>query len=267
MSDKTSKILIFFGALFLIMLGIILYKLFDYQGYGENKANNKIKYYDVNYYTEISKLNFNNYNDVYNNIDVNLITFKNLDNNLTSSFVNDENELVSYITSYYQNIKKSNNPSKGIVYSEINKQVNGAVLSVSYKLNFEFDSDIFEDNKKIYFKTINIDLATNKVLSVDDLLSKYNYDKEYIADKIFNEDILIGDNEIVIDKETNISLTKGDLIRKKKHYINRIISDFDNIIEVYISNNSLTLIYDKKKLNDMFFENNLTTDVKERYLK
>ena len=99
------------------------------------------------------------------------------------------------------------------------------------------------------------------------MLSKYNYSKKYIAEKLFNEDILIGQNEIVIDRNTNISLTKSDIERKKEEYIQRITDDFNNIIKVYIENNSLVLVYDKKELNDLFFDNAYNNELKVRYLK
>ena len=104
-------------------------------------------------------------------------------------------------------------------------------------------------------------------LSNNDLLGKYNYTKEYIAEKILDEDLLISNGQVVIDKNTNISLTKEDIERKKSDYVNRIISEFDNIIKVYIENNSLVLVYDKKELNDLFFDNDYNNELKVRYLK
>ena len=38
--------------------------------------------------------------------------------------------------------------------------------------------------------TLNIDLKTNKILTTEDLLLKYSYTKEYIAEKLFNNDTL-----------------------------------------------------------------------------
>lgn len=267
MSEKTSKILIVIGALFLTLFGVSLYKLFEYQGYGENKVNNKVLNYNIDDYIEINKLAYNNYSDVYSDIKVELVTFKNLDSSLTNSFINRENELINYIALYYKNIKNNNYTPINTVSSNIRTQINGTTLSVLYELDFDLDSTLYEDSHKKYFITTNIDLATNKVLNNDELLSKYDYTKDYIADKIFTEDILIGNNEIVIDKNTNISLTKDDLIRRKKYYTDKIISEFDNIVEIYIDNSLLTLVYDKQKLNDLFFENNLNTDVKYRYLR
>lgn len=98
-------------------------------------------------------------------------------------------------------------------------------------------------------------------------MSKYSYSKEYIADKLFNDEILIGNNEVIIDKTTKISLTKSDIEKKKNEYVQRITQEFDNIIKVYIENNSLVLVYNKKDLNDLFFDNNYNSQLKLKYLK
>lgn len=262
MSGKTAKALVIFSALFLILLGIGLYKLFDYQGYG-TKQTNKIINYNVNDYIETTPIVFNSYSDVYSSINVSKITFKNLDNNLTKIFENEEEELIDYINKYYIEIKKEENYiSDSIVSTLIKTQVNSTVLSIYYEMNFKLPN-----LNRSFIITLNIDLKTNKILTTEDLLLKYNYRKEYIAEKIFNDDILIGDNEVIIDKNTNISLTKKDIEKKKNEYIDRITDDFNNIIKVYIENNSLALVYNKKDLNDLFFENEYDNELKIKYLK
>ena len=110
-------------------------------------------------------------------------------------------------------------------------------------------------------------MRTNKVLTNADLLLKYDYNKNFIADKLFIEEILIGKGQVVIDKNTNISLTRSDIERKKDSYINRIILDFDNTIDMYIESNNLVLVYDKKELKNNFFDNEFETDIVFKYLK
>ena len=141
-------------------------------------------------------------------------------------------------------------------------QINNAILSIYYELDFDLDNNIMN-----YVITTNIDLATGKVLTNDDFLMKYNYTKKYIAEKLYEEDLLINEGQIVIDKNTNISLTKSDIERKKNEYIDRIISEFDNIIKVYIENKSLTLVYNKRDLRNIFFDNNFDSEIIVRYLK
>ena len=262
MSGKTAKTLVIFSAFFLILLGLGLYKLFDYQGYGEKKIN-KFVTYNVKDYIETTPIIFNDYSDIYSNINVSKITFKNLDNDLTKTFEEEENELIDYINKYYSELKKEEDyTSDNAVNTLIKTQVNSTVLSVFYEIDFKL-----QNIDRSYVITLDIDLKTNKVLTTEDLLSKYNYSKEYIAEKIFNDDVLIGINDAVIDKNTNISLTRSDIEKKKNEYVQRITDDFNNIIKVYIENNSLVLVYNKKDLNDLFFENAYSNELKIKYLK
>lgn len=261
MNGKTAKVLVILSAFFLITVGILLYKLFEYQGYGENNENTYINY-NVKDYIETTPVIFKNYSDVYSSINVSKISFKNLDNDLVNEFVNNEEELIEYINKYYNQIKeKENYTSNNTVTTLIKTQVNSTTLSVFYEINFEFETE-----NRIYVITTNIDLMTNKSLTIDDILSKYSYSKSYIAEKIFNDDVLISNNEVVIDKNTNISLIKSDIERKKNEYIERIVDDFDNIIKVYIENGVLVLTYNKKQLNNLFFENNYSSELKVKYL-
>ena len=69
MSGKAAKALVIFSALFLILLGVGLYKLFEYQGY-DKKETNKFINYNVKDYIETTPIIFSNYSDVYSSINV-----------------------------------------------------------------------------------------------------------------------------------------------------------------------------------------------------
>ena len=268
MSDKKAKLLVVFSAAFLIIMGVFLYKLFEFQGYKDVKQKNSYVNYEVNDYVVVTSVTFDNYEDVYENINVNRVSFKNINDGLTEDFRTKEEELITYIKRYYNEIKKEENYSNlNSVSSKIKTMVNDTVLTVYYEMEFVFDENIYEDNIKNYIITYNIDLKTMKVLSNNDLLLKYNYTKEYIAEKIFNDDILISSNEVVVDKNTNISLTQDDLARRKSNYIDRIVTDFDNIITMYIERKNLVLIYDSKDIKNIFFNGEFDTNIKTRYLK
>lgn len=267
MSDKKAKTLVIGGALFLILMGVFLYKLFELQGYKEEKGKNAYINYEVNDYVVVSSVTLDNYSDVFNSTNVDRVTFKNIDNSLTKEFINDEEELINYIKRYYTEIIKQDYTSSNRVVSKIKTVVNDTVLSVYYEIEFIFDKELYNDNIRNYIITYNIDLKTMKVLTTDDLLTKYNYTKKYIAEKIFNDEILIDEDEVLIDKNTNISFTKKDIERKKEEYINRIVTDFDNIIKMYIERGSLVLVYDSKEIKNIFFDGEFDTNIKVRYLK
>lgn len=267
MNDRKARGLVIITAFVFLLSGTILFFIFDKQGMAKDKTSNYVDY-NVNDYIEISPVVFNSYGDVYSSINVSRVNINNLDEEVTGEFINKEEEIIGYITGYYNEIHTTGvHLPVSSVFSTIKTQMNGAVLSIFYRIDFNLDESVFVDNYKSYLLALNIDLATNKVLTKDDLLSKYNYTRSYIAEKLFNEEVLIQKGQVVIDKDTNISLTKSDVERKKDIYVERIITEFDNIIEMYIENNSLVLVYDSKELKNIFFDNKFDTDVKFRYLK
>ena len=225
MSEKTAKALVVVSAIFLLLVGFGLYKLFEYQGINKDTTSRKIVNYDIKDYVETVPVVFNGYSNVYSKINVSRVTLKDLDNDVIKNFMDEEDKLIEYITTYYN------------------------------------------DNIKKYVITTNIDLATGRILSNNDLLKKYNYTRKYIVEKIFDEDLIIGNGQIVIDKNTNISLTKEDIERNKEEYINELITEFDNFINMYIDNKTLVIVYNKSELRNMFFDNDFDSELIVRYLK
>ena len=269
MSEKTAKVLVVVSAIFLLLVGFGLYKLFEYQGINKDTTSRKIVNYDIKDYVETVPVVFNGYSNVYSKINVSRVTLKDLDNNVIKSFMDEEDKLIEYITTYYNEINNEveNYIPSNEVTSSIKMQINGAILSIYYELDFNLDKNIYSNNFKKYVITTNIDLATGRILSNNDLLKKYNYTRKYIVEKIFDEDLIIGNGQIVIDKNTNISLTKEDIERNKEEYINELITEFDNFINMYIDNKTLVIVYNKSELKNMFFDNEFDSELIVRYLK
>lgn len=269
MSEKTAKALVVVSAIFLLLVGFGLYKLFEYQGINKDTTSRKIVNYDIKDYVETVPVVFNGYSNVYSKINVSRVTLKDLDNDVIKNFMDEEDKLIEYITTYYNEINNEveNYIPSNEVSSSIKMQINGAILSIYYELDFNLDKNIYSNNIKKYVITTNVDLATGKILSNNDLLKKYNYTRKYIVEKIFDEDLIIGNGQIVIDKNTNISLTKEDIERNKEEYINELITEFDNFINMYIDNKTLIIVYNKSELRNMFFDNEFDSELIVRYLK
>ena len=269
MSEKTAKVLVVVSAIFLLLVGFGLYKLFEYQGINKDTTSRKIVNYDIKDYVETVPVVFNGYSNVYSKINVSRVTLKDLDNNVIKSFMDEEDKLIEYITTYYNEINNEveNYIPSNEVTSSIKMQINGAILSIYYELDFNLDKNIYSNNFKKYVITTNIYLSTGRILSNNYLLKKYNYTRKYIVEKIFDEDLIIGNGQIVIDKNTNISLTKEDIERNKEEYINELITEFDNFINMYIDNKTLVIVYNKSELRNMFFDNEFDSELIVRYLK
>ena len=269
MSEKTAKALVVVSAIFLLLVGFGLYKLFEYQGINKDTTSRKIVNYDIKDYVETVPVVFNGYSNVYSKINVSRVTLKDLDNDVIKNFMDEEDKLIEYITTYYNEINNEveNYIPSNEVSSSIKMQINGAILSIYYELDFNLDKNIYSNNIKKYVITTNIDLATGRILSNNDLLKKYNYTRKYIVEILFDEDLIIGNGQIVIDKNTNISLTKEDIERNKEEYSNELITEFDNFINMYIDNKTLEIVYNKSELRNMFFDNDFDSELIVRYLK
>lgn len=269
MSNKQCKVLVLSLAFFLILSGGVLYYVFESQGYNRDNTK-KVISYNLKDYVETSPVTYNSYNDIFSSINVSYVNIIGIPDDVKKAFLDREGEIIGYIDSYYSEIKKESEDNYipiNTATSIVKSQINSTVLSIFYELDFGLDKTYFSDTTKKYLVTFNLDLGTNKVMTNDDLLGKYDYTKDYLATKIFEEDVLVSNNEIVIDKNTNISLTGKEVEKRKNKYVNRIKEEFDNIIKVYIENNSLVLAYNKNELNGLFFETDYNDEIVFRYLK
>lgn len=202
MSEKTVKALVVVSAIFLLLVGFGLYKLFEYQGINKDTTSRKIVNYDIKDYVETVPVVFNGYSNVYSKINVSRVTLKDLDNDVIKNFMDEEEKLIEYITTYYNEIN-----------NEVENYIPSNEVSSSIKMQ------------------------------------------------------IIGNGQIVIDKNTNISLTKEDIERNKEEYINELITEFDNFINMYIDNKTLVIVYNKSELRNMFFDNEFDSELIVRYLK
>ena len=109
---------------------------------------------------------------IYSKINVSRVTLKDLDNDVIKNFMDEEDKLIEYITTYYNEINNEveNYIPSNEVSSSIKMQINGAILSIYYELDFNLDKNIYSNNIKKYVITTNIDLATGRILSNNDLL-------------------------------------------------------------------------------------------------
>lgn len=98
---------------------------------------------------------FNGYSNVYSKINVSRVTLKDLDNDVIKNFMDEEDKLIEYITTYYNEINNEveNYIPSNEVTSSIKMQINGAILSIYYELDFNLDKNIYSNNIKKYVIT------------------------------------------------------------------------------------------------------------------
>ena len=73
---------------------------------------------------------------------------KDLDNDVIKNFMDEEDKLIEYITTYYNEINNEveNYIPSNEVSSSIKMQINGAILSIYYELDFNLDKNIYSNN-------------------------------------------------------------------------------------------------------------------------
>lgn len=79
--------LVVVSAIFLLLVGFGLYKLFEYQGINKDTTSRKIVNYDIKDYVETVPVVFNGYSNVYSKINVSRVTLKDLDNDVIKNFM------------------------------------------------------------------------------------------------------------------------------------------------------------------------------------
>ena len=86
MSNKTEKWLVIITAAILLLAGAIMYTIFDKKGYTTSTSNNYVNY-NVNDYVEIYPITYDEYSNVYSDINVSKVNIKNIDNKITKNFI------------------------------------------------------------------------------------------------------------------------------------------------------------------------------------
>lgn len=138
MSEKTAKALVVVSAIFLLLVGFGLYKLFEYQGINKDTTSRKIVNYDIKDYVETVPVVFNGYSNVYSKINVSRVTLKDLDNDVIKNFMDEEDKLIEYITTYYNEI--NNEVENYIPSNEVSSSIN---MSCEPRMLIRKDDDVY----------------------------------------------------------------------------------------------------------------------------
>ena len=164
-----------------------------------------------------------------NNLQVDKVSFKNIDSSLTSKFLNDQTKL-------YQKLNQSTKAKSNVLY-----EINNDILTVHYEMTADLAID--DDCKEII--TTNIDLRNNKVLSNKEVLQLVNLTFEELAEKEYNRKLEATKemNFVILDKDTAQMITKEQYIEKKDEITNNIINGLEDVIYTYIQNNTVKYDY------------------------
>lgn len=173
--------------------------------------------------------------ELYTDIEIKEVKFKNLDDNLVKDFVAEQNKIINNIKNKNITIDDINvyGGSKYMATTDVWYQINSDILTVYYKVNeMHYEGWLCPSN----LITINIDLKNNKVLSNEETLKLVNYSFQDIAEKEYDKTLSNLDESIKLYVDVEKEITKEQFIEDKTYYINKIVSGLDEVTNVYIEN-------------------------------
>lgn len=177
-------------------------------------------------------------NEAFSQINVQRVGFKNLPTAVTSDFIDAQQNLIDMVSN---DVVPSAMGSGNTITSEISKEVNGSVLSIKYDLVISEVSPYDVHN----VLTANIDLATNKALTIAELFTKYSKSLDGLANKLFADHVYSASylDQKYTDAVTGEQLTQAQINAAKATYVERIKTNISTIASPYIKNGKLYVSY------------------------
>ena len=228
----------------------------------ENKDNIQIEekplQIDENAYIKIEDLQNEEYTKLYKSVNVKRVAFKNIKEELIKDFDTKQNEIINIINSNIDSNKEfidNYNLDNNITNYEINSTLDSIVL---YDMKDDILSVLYLVEDKIDYKELNnniinifIDVKNNKVLSSEELLTKYNNTKENISKQVLEN--------VIKDHKNNFgNLTQEQVKDNQIEYINKIVENFDNLIYLYFNEENIYLKYNKNEIYNLLFNEKLS---------
>ena len=206
---------------------------------------------DVTNYVLMEEVDTTKYMDLYSSVNLKKISFKNLTNESTSEFSNKQDEIIKsledsisvnkeFVNEYNKEHNVTGYKSTSKLESIILTNINNNILSVLYLIEDEVDY------KKVnnYIANLFVDTVSKKLLSSEEVLSKYGLSKEGISRRVFDLVTLGKDN-------------KDELTKEADSYSSKIIDNFDKYIYLYFNSDGIYLKYNKSDISNYLFNSSL----------
>ena len=148
---------------------------------------------------------------------------------------NQNNKEVPYINVASQEVKKLNNE----IVDYCNEYVNIENLQIKYEYNISGNYlsviiKVIDNEKKLSFKSFNVNLKTRKSLTEDELLQYFKVDKDIVSASIYNKFVDMYNEEV---KEGYI---EGNLCDFECYMNYREVDDYLSDVSLAIKNGKLT---------------------------
>lgn len=220
---------------------------------------------DENTYISVENIDNTEYLTIYESANLKKVSFINMPEVLVSNFYNKQEEFISTLNNNITTNKDfidEYNANNNITDYTVNSKLDSIVL---YDLKDNILSLLYliEDNVDYigltnYITNIFVDVSTNSLVNTDTLINTFSLSKEEIALEIFN--IIVNEHaDKFINNDTNVELTKEEILTNQETYINTLVENFDFYIYLYFNQEELYLKYNKNDIANLLFNENLKT--------
>lgn len=266
--DKDKRQTIIAVILLVILIGavIVITYIVKFSGLAnevDNDNNNEVinNSNPADQYVMVTPYQYADAEGIFTTFNVSTISFKNLDESLTSEFLQRQQEFIDSIDSYHQQVLDLGVTDYGTnsIMSVINYTVSDSILSVVYQFKVNIPLLSINTTEAI---SLNIDLANQRIMTNDLMLSYLEKDINNVANRVFEETIMTlnfeDNNYVDIDTETKVDATNVESFREV--YVTKIADYLQNNGIGYIVNDQYNIMYRNSDILALLFNADIVAD-------
>ena len=267
--DKDKRQTIIAVILLVILIGavIVITYIVKFSGLAnevDNDNNNNEVINNSNpadQYVMVTPYQYADAEGIFTTFNVSTISFKNLDESLTSEFLQRQQEFIDRVDILHQQVLDLGVTDYGTnsIMSVINYTVSDSILSVVYQFKVNIPLLSINTTEAI---SLNIDLANQRIMTNDLMLSYLEKDINNVANRVFEETIMklnFEDNNYVdIDTETKVDATNVESFREV--YVTKIADYLQNNGIGYIVNDQYNIMYRNSDILALLFNVDIVAD-------
>lgn len=267
--DKDKRQTIIAVILLVILIGavIVITYIVKFSGLAnevDNDNNNNEVINNSNpadQYVMVTPYQYADAEGIFTTFNVSTISFKNLDESLTSEFLQRQQEFIDRVDILHQQVLDLGVTDYGTnsIMSVINYTVSDSILSVVYQFKVNIPLLSINTTEAI---SLNIDLANQRIMTNDLMLSYLEKDINNVANRVFEETIMTlnfeDNNYVDIDTETKVDATNVESFREV--YVTKIADYLQNNGIGYIVNDQYNIMYRNSDILALLFNVDIVAD-------
>ena len=266
--DKDKRQTIIAVILLVILIGavIVITYIVKFSGLAnevDNDNNNEVinNSNPADQYVTVTPYQYADAEGIFTTFNVSTISFKNLDESLTSEFLQRQQEFIDRVDILHQQVIDLGVTDYGTnsIMSVINYTVSDSILSVVYQFKVNIPLLSINTTEAI---SLNIDLANQRIMTNDLMLSYLEKDINNVANRVFEETIMTlnfeDNNYVDIDTETKVDATNVESFREV--YVTKIADYLQNNGIGYIVNDQYNIMYRNSDILALLFNVDIVAD-------